>query len=714
MVRFTGWLVLALLVLSGTARAADLFDPDNLIAALEGAVGKAYKEASAKLEAAKTPLEKINALYQRSKAPVKVVSAFVEISDWQRANSDIDEALNLLFHYELDNQTELTGRSNLYFQKGFIAVALKKYKDAIAAYDQAEQFGYAKEHNGNGAELWNNRGNARFNLHQAAAALADYEVAIGKDDTASRRRLRAKARFEVGDYDGAITDWHKAKELDPKTPDAPFDRELIRFNKAIAELPNSPDRFQSRAEFLLKQAEALPDGSDGHSPFDVANALFGDGGTPKKPDAKLEKLRAALSDLDYAVEIEPDSPLPYLERAHARTVWLKLPYGQGERNFADNAPLDDYERAQKIDPTFARAWFGAALFRAAPPRAKNIDLVSLAGDEKEARLNEIRAAIAGFSRAIYCAPTRSGEAHFQRALLERQLSTPDSNTLFTDYSIAIEQKMAPSALFWTSGLDTDEALVEAYSRHAELSVTRGSFQKALDDLDAALKLDENASLFFQRGRLRVRGGNYDGSIADLNEVIKSNPRFADGYFWRAVARDGKGEIEAARGDVQELLKLDESYAKRLKGSRYDAQNPTQRGIAPKPNTPDAPKIPTGTALEHKKAGNDLLLKEDVPGALAEYNASLQIDPDFADALTNRGSIYREDGKVDLALADFNRALEIDAKHSFAYYNRALLWRDLGDAKRQRADLEKAIAYAANDGIKADADAALKTLQKAGE
>ena len=78
-------------------------------------------------------------------------------------------------------------------------------------------------------------------------------------------------------------------------------------------------------------------------------------------------------------------------------------------------------------------------------------------------------------------------------------------------------------------------------------------------------------------------------------------------------------------------------------------------------------------------------------ALADYNRSLQLRPDDATALNNRGITYGEMGKYGEALADYDRNLALRPDYPSTLYNLACLfslWEKKDDAL---AYLEKAIA-----------------------
>ena len=60
-------------------------------------------------------------------------------------------------------------------------------------------------------------------------------------------------------------------------------------------------------------------------------------------------------------------------------------------------------------------------------------------------------------------------------------------------------------------------------------------------------------------------------------------------------------------------------------------------------------------------------------ALADHNQAIQLDPNDAMAYNNRGNVYNDQGKYDLALADLNQAIQLDPNDAIAYTNRGALY-----------------------------------------
>ena len=65
-------------------------------------------------------------------------------------------------------------------------------------------------------------------------------------------------------------------------------------------------------------------------------------------------------------------------------------------------------------------------------------------------------------------------------------------------------------------------------------------------------------------------------------------------------------------------------------------------------------------------GENHLEKNRIKQAVRDFNHALEINPDYVDALVNRGSAYALQNRYNDALKDFNHALEIDRKQAGIY------------------------------------------------
>ena len=78
-----------------------------------------------------------------------------------------------------------------------------------------------------------------------------------------------------------------------------------------------------------------------------------------------------------------------------------------------------------------------------------------------------------------------------------------------------------------------------------------------------------------------------------------------------------------------------------------------------------------------------------------YNKTLNIKPEFAEALNNRGSAKRELGQFQEALEDFNNALKIKPDYVYALNNRGLAKAELGQHQEAIKDYDKALELKPN-------------------
>jgi tetratricopeptide (TPR) repeat protein len=79
-------------------------------------------------------------------------------------------------------------------------------------------------------------------------------------------------------------------------------------------------------------------------------------------------------------------------------------------------------------------------------------------------------------------------------------------------------------------------------------------------------------------------------------------------------------------------------------------------------------------------------------ALADFAAALAIDPNVGEAYLNRGNSKFLQQKFDDAIADYTRAIELKIdRMSAAYYDRSLAYVNEGRFTEAKADLEAALA-----------------------
>ena len=160
-----------------------------------------------------------------------------------------------------------------------------------------------------------------------------------------------------------------------------------------------------------------------------------------------------------------------------------------------------------------------------------------------------------------------------------------------------------------------------------------AFAVAQGDPHAADTAKANALI--KSGNQKMRDGDFDGAIADFNEVIKIDKIFPENvqsatYLNRGLAFQKKGDLDAALADFNKAIKLSSNNV-------YAYQN--RAGL-------------------HEK-------RKEIDEALADYNKAIKLNSKFPFAYRGRGLILLKQGKDSEADADFAKYLQLypDGKDS---------------------------------------------------
>ncbi|WP_175459393.1 serine protease, partial [Cylindrospermopsis raciborskii] len=175
------------------------------------------------------------------------------------------------------------------------------------------------------------------------------------------------------------------------------------------------------------------------------------------------------------------------------------------------------------------------------------------------------------------------------------------------------------------------------------------YQEAIDAIDQAIKLSPRVAFYNNRGVARFQSGDKQGAIADYNQAITLDPKFALAYNNRGLARFQSGDKEGAIADYNQAITL----------------NPKN-------------------ALAYINRGLARFQSGDKEGAIADYNQAITLDPKNALAYIGRGFARFQSGDKQGAIADFNQAITLDPKNALAYIGR-------GFARFQSGDKQGAIA-----------------------
>ena len=97
---------------------------------------------------------------------------------------------------------------------------------------------------------------------------------------------------------------------------------------------------------------------------------------------------------------------------------------------------------------------------------------------------------------------------------------------------------------------------DAYFGRAGLRQAMGDSNRALRDIDEALRLAPSARAYSRRGLIWMGRGRIDSSIADLTSALRLDPKYISAYDNRGEAWSRKGVYDKAIADYKTALRLD--------------------------------------------------------------------------------------------------------------------------------------------------------------
>jgi tetratricopeptide (TPR) repeat protein len=175
--------------------------------------------------------------------------------------------------------------------------------------------------------------------------------------------------------------------------------------------------------------------------------------------------------------------------------------------------------------------------------------------------------------------------------------------------------------------------------------------------DRAIQLNPKfAEAYCNRGVAKAKKGDLDGALIDCDRAIELNPKLAGAYSSRGSIEAQKGDFEASIRDCDRAIQLEPE-----RGELY-----TVRGAA--------------------KAK-----KGDLSGAMADCDRAIQLDPKLVPAYSLRAAVREKNSDLEGAVADWNQAIQLNPKVTeanpslaVAYYNRGSTFRGKKEYERRSA------------------------------
>ena len=235
--------------------------------------------------------------------------------------------------------------------------------------------------------------------------------------------------------------------------------------------------------------------------------------------------------------------------------------------------------------------------------------------------------------------------------------------------------------------------------HFYLYGKKRRLELALADFNKAIVINPQDFLaYLFRGIVYSQQKTFEKALADYNKAIAINSQFISAYRFRALAHFEKREKQKAIQDLQQLARILQAQGntatyKWIINIINKVQGYTTEELINISNL--FPELEIVTVEEKRldfyiNRGNIYFEHKKWDLALADYNKAIAISPHVY-AYIYRGRLYEEQKKWDLALADYNKAITISPQLTNTYIIRGNFYSDQKKWDLALADYNKAIA-----------------------
>jgi tetratricopeptide (TPR) repeat protein len=212
-----------------------------------------------------------------------------------------------------------------------------------------------------------------------------------------------------------------------------------------------------------------------------------------------------------------------------------------------------------------------------------------------------------------------------------------------------------------------DTAVESYRLRAHAYRDTGRLQAALQDYEKIVAIQPEGWTYSYRAYLYHELGRYAEALKDYDAAIASDRDSASDHNGRALTLVKLGrKQEALIAYSQAVTAASRTFAQRMSDLETDEHRKNQAEVWRSRHQESRDR-----SLTIAHAGRGTLFRDlgRYDEAMAEYEAALQIRPNYEYVYRSRGWLYEEQGNRDAARADYEKAASIQAPD--AWLTRAL-------------------------------------------
>lgn len=131
--------------------------------------------------------------------------------------------------------------------------------------------------------------------------------------------------------------------------------------------------------------------------------------------------------------------------------------------------------------------------------------------------------------------------------------------LFRGFALGKVGRLAEALEDFNMAIAADPSLAEAYHHRGSTLLELGQHEKALEDLNRVVASKPGFAAYYDRGLAHFHLARLAESIADFDEAIKENPKFAPALYNRGSVYFQMGRYRDAVRDFSEAVKVNPRY-----------------------------------------------------------------------------------------------------------------------------------------------------------
>jgi tetratricopeptide (TPR) repeat protein len=563
-------------------------------------------------------LDPKDADYRRNRADARV--ALGGPADLRLAEEDYAEAIKLA-----------PGRADLYAARGQMRLDRGHNDGAIADLTKALDL---DPKNGHSRNL---RGIAFYRSNRSDLAVKDFAEAIKlSHDDAVFVANRGHAYLALKDFNAAVADFRKARQMDPKNDDS---------------ADYLADALVARGQARLAAKEFGPAVADLDEALQLRPKLVA--ALRTRGDAHRARKALDLAAKDYTAAVEA---------AQGKDAFVLA-----RRGLLAAARGDAASAAADFDKVYALA----ADDEPAPGGGPADDLVAAACHaEAEAWRDEVDA----LGRVLKAEPG-VGYLHWRRGKASTALNAFDDTA--ADFSRSIELGFVRPAVF------TDRAWV--YNNRA----AAGDWARALADAAHAIQLDpKGLPGHTEKAHAQLRLKEYDQAIAAATAALELAAKDRRCLEYRAQAWEAKGEWARAAADYSRAIGTGPKEAKYFHG-RGRAWSELGKYAEAEADHTKAIELKSKEAGYWNHRGFARIHLGRFDEAAGDLHHAIELDPKAAAPHANLGLAALKQRNYGIAVQRLTRAVELDPKHARGFQLRAEAYQAMGELAKAEADKKKA-------------------------